>query len=279
GFKAPKYAHISPIMVEEEGHKRKLSKRKDPQAAMHFYAEQGYPADSVLEYLMTIASSEFEQWRKANPQTPRRQFPFNIKKMSVSGALFDIQKMNDVSKNVIASMNTETVLQAILSWAKEFNKPFYALLEADLEYARNIFAIDRDNPKPRKDMAKWSDAPAYSAYFFDSTFDSAFTLPENIQPADAKAIIEAYAKDYEPISDQAEWFAKVKAMCPDLGYCPDVKEYKKNPDGYKGHVGDLSTVLRLAVTGRRNTPDLCRIMEMLGKERVLNRLHNAANAL
>lgn len=279
GFKVPKFCHISPIMVEEDGHKRKLSKRKDPQAAMHFYAEQGYPAESVLEYLMTIASSEFEQWRKANPTVSWKDFPFNIKKMSVSGALFDLNKMNDVSKNVIASMNTEKVTNAILDWAKEYNPEFYALLDADREYAKNIFAIDRDNPKPRKDMAKWSDAPSYAAYFFDSLFDSSFELPENIQPEDAKAIITAYADNYHMVTDQSEWFAEVKGMCEGLGFCPDVKEYKKNPDGYKGHVGDLSTVLRLAVTGRRNTPDLCRIMELLGEERVLKRLRDAADAL
>lgn len=279
GFKIPKFCHISPIMVEEDGHKRKLSKRKDPQAAMHFYAEQGYPAESVVEYLMTIASSEFEQWRKANPKVEWKDFPFNIKKMSVSGALFDLKKMNDVSKNVIAGMSTEKVLKDILAWAKEYNQEFYNLLTADLEYAKNIFAIDRDNPKPRKDMAKWSDAPEYAAYFFDSTFDEKFELPENIQAEDAKNIIDAYVSSYQPISDQSEWFAKVKGMCEGLGFCPDVKEYKKNPDMYKGHVGDLSTVLRLAVTGRRNTPDLCRIMEMLGEERVLKRLQNASSTL
>ena len=279
GFKVPKFCHISPIMVEEDGHKRKLSKRKDPQAAMHFYAEQGYPAESVLEYLMTIASSEFEQWRKANPQTPWQQFPFNIKKMSVSGALFDLNKMNDVSKNVIASMDADKVTNAILDWAKEYNPEFYALLDADRDLAKAIFSIDRGGAKPRKDMAKWSDAPQYAAFFFDSLFDGAFELPENIAPADAKAVLEAYIGSYKEYENQSEWFDDIKAMCPALGFCPDVKEYKKNPEGYKGHSGDFSTILRLAVTGRHNTPDLCAIMKLLGKEKVLARMQMAADRL
>jgi len=279
GFKAPKYAHISPIMVEDNGNKRKLSKRKDPQAAMHYYAEQGYPADSVLEYLMTVASSEFEAWRRANPTAPRSAFPFNLKKMSVSGALFDLNKMNDVSKNVIAGMSADEVLAAVQAWARAYDPEFAALLDRDPAYARAIFDIDRGGAKPRKDMAKWSDAPAYAAYFFDETFDGALELPETVSPADAKAILLAYAEQYRPISDQQAWFEAVRALCPALGFCPDVKVYKQNPDAYKGHVGDLSTVLRIAVTGRRNTPDLCRIMELLGETRVLSRLRAAADTL
>ena len=279
GFKAPRYAHISPIMVEENGNKRKLSKRKDPQAAMHYYAEQGYPADSVLEYLMTIASSEFEAWRRANPNADRSAFPFNLKKMSVSGALFDLNKMNDVSKNVIAAKTADEVLAAVQAWARAYNPDFAALLDRDPAYARAIFDIDRGGAKPRKDMAKWSDAPAYAAYFFDETFDAAYEWPESLDPADIKAILLAYAEQYQPISDQQAWFEAVRALCPALGFCPDVKAYKQNPDAYKGHVGDLSTVLRIAVTGRRNTPDLCRIMELLGESRVLSRLHAAADKL
>ena len=279
GFKAPKYAHISPIMVEENGNKRKLSKRKDPQAAMHYYAEQGYPADSVLEYLMTIASSEFEAWRKANPAADRSAFPFNLKKMSVSGALFDLNKMNDVSKNVIAAKTADEVLAAVQTWARAYSPDFAALIDRDPAYARAIFDIDRGGAKPRKDMAKWSDAPAYAAYFFDETFDATYEWPEALAPADIKAILLAYADAYQPISDQQAWFEAVRALCPALGFCPDVKAYKQNPDAYKGHVGDLSTVLRIAVTGRRNTPDLCRIMELLGEPRVIARLRAAADTL
>lgn len=279
GFKPPKYAHVSPIMKEENGHKRKLSKRKDPEFAVHFFAEQGYPADSVIEYLMTIANSDYEDWRRCNPTAPRSQFPFKLNKMSVSGALFDLDKLNDVSKTVIAGMDAEQVAEALLTWAQKYDPDYYTLLDRDRAYAQGIFTIDRGGKKPRKDIAKWNDAPAYSSYFFDETFVPSMDLPENIQPGDAAAILKTYQSVYNPDKDQQEWFGDIKAMCPSLGFCPEVKEYKKNPDAYKGHAGDVSAVIRLAVTGRRNTPDLCAIMKLLGKETVLKRLDQAISIL
>ncbi len=275
GFKAPKYAHVSPIMKEDNGGKRKLSKRKDPEAAMHFYAQQGYPADSVLEYLLTIANSDFEDWRRCNPTAERAAFPFNLKKMSVSGALFDMNKLNDVSKNVIASMDAGAVTDAVIDWAQEYNTAFYNKLIADRVFAQGIFAIDRGGPKPRKDMAKWSDAPDYAAYFFDDGFDADWELPETISPTDAAAVLTAYKAVYDPKEDKQAWFDTLKALCPALGFCPEVKEYKKHPEDFKGHVGDVSTIVRLAVTGRRNTPDLCAIMQLLGVERVTKRINAA----
>ncbi|MBQ2939634.1 MAG: glutamate--tRNA ligase [Clostridia bacterium] len=279
GFKAPKYAHLSPIMVEDNGNKRKLSKRKDPQAAMHYYAEQGYPADSVLEYLMTVANSDFEDWRRCNPTAPRSAFPFNLKKMSVSGALFDLQKLNDVSKNVIAGMTAEQVADAVIGWATEYAPDFAAKLTADKDFAVGLFAIDRGGNKPRKDMAKWNEAPDYAAYFFDDTFTGMGELPENITAEDAKAILTAYRSVYQPTEDKTAWFETVRNLCEPLGFSPDVKAYKKDPTGWKGHVGDVSTVIRLAITGRRNTPDLCSIMYLLGNDRVDKRLTEALNSL
>lgn len=279
GFKPPRYAHVSPLMKEENGGKRKLSKRRDPEAAVRFYAEQGYPADSVLEYLMTVASSDFEDWRRRNPDAPRAAFPFNLKKMSVSGALFDMAKLNDVSKTVIAGMDAGTVTAAVTAWAAEFDPAFHAMLARDPAYAQEIFALDRGGSKPRKDLSKWEDAPRYAAYFFDETFRREDGLPENLAPADAAAVLRAYAGAYDPAQDRQAWFETVKSICPPLGFCPEVKEYKKNPDGWKGHAGDVSTVLRLAVAGRRNTPDLCGIMRLLGRQRVLRRLAAYETAL
>lgn len=279
GFKPPKYVHVSPIMKEDNGGRRKISKRKDPEAAVRFFAEEGYPADCVMEYLMTIASSDYEDWRRRNPDAPRSAYPFNLKKMSPSGALFDADKLNDVSKNVIGRMDAETVTAAVLEWAAAYAPDFHALLNRDPAYARGIFSIDRGGPKPRKDLAKWADAPDYAAYYFDESFSGAFELPENIDPADAVAILQAYREVYDPSLDKQAWFDSVKALCPALGFCPEVKEYKKNPGGYKGHAGDVSTVIRLAATGRRNTPDLCGILQLLGKERVLDRLDRAAARL
>lgn len=279
GFKPPKYAHVSPIMKEDNGGKRKLSKRKDPEAAMHYYAEQGYPKESVLEYLMTIANSDFEDWRRQNPDADRSKFPFNLKKMSVSGALFDMQKLNDVSKNVIARMTAAQVAQNVCDWANAYDQDLYGLLTKDPAFTEGLFAIDRGNAKPRKDIAKWSDAKDYVAYFFDETYISSQELPETVSPEDAVAIVDAYHAVYDPADDKQAWFDRVKSICPDLGFSPDVKAYKQDPTAFKGHVGDVSTVLRLAVTGRKNTPDLCAIMQLLGKDRVLQRLEQFKNAI
>ena len=275
GFKVPKYAHIAPIMKLDEGNKRKLSKRKDPEAAVSYYLEEGYPKEAVLEYLLTLANSNFEDWRRANKEAPLSAFPFNLKKMSVSGALFDLVKLNDVSKNVISVMPAETVLEKTLAWAKEYNREFYQLLSADTEKAKAILQIDRGNKKPRKDIAKWSDVPAYAAYFYNELYTADYTLPANIAPADAAAILKAYREAYNPADDKDAWFQRMKDLCEPLGFTPNVKEYKANPDAYKGHVGDVSTVIRVAATSRANTPDLYYILQILGKEEVLHRLDQA----
>ena len=278
GFKAPKYAHVSPIMVEDNGNKRKLSKRKDPQAAMHFYAQQGYPADSVLEYLLTIANSDYEDWRRANPTAARNTFKFNLKKMSVSGALFDLNKLNDVSKTTITRMDAEVVTDKVIAWAEEYAPDFAALLKRDRAYTVAMFSIDRYNAKPRKDIAMWSEVPEYVSYFFPELYNNALELPEHISPADAAAVLSAYKGVYDASQDKDAWFATVKGICEDLGFCPDVKQYKADPTAWKGHVGDVSSIIRIAITGRRNTPDLCSIMQTLGLDTVNSRLDAAINA-
>ncbi len=280
GFKAPKYAHISPIMKEENGSKRKLSKRKDPEAAVTYYAEEGFPKESVLEYLLTLANSNFEDWRRANPDADCSEFPFNLKKMSVSGALFDLTKLTDVSKNVISKMSAEKVLAYALDWAKNYDEKLYSLLSKDEEYSKKIFSIDRGTAKPRKDIAKFSEIGTYVSYFFDEEFKTDLSeLPENLSKETVKKVLEAYASTYEQAADNSEWFAHMKELCEPLGFTPNVKEYKKNPDQYLGHVGDVSTVVRVAVTGRKNTPDLFSIMTVIGKDRVLERLNAAINSL
>lgn len=280
GFKVPKYAHISPIMKLDNGAKRKISKRKDPEAAVHFFAEQGYDCDSVIEYLMTIAASDFEDWRRANPDADYRSFKFNLKKMSVSGALFDGNKLNDVSKIKIAKLTSGEVYDKLTAWAEEFDKEFYDILTADPDYTKAALAIDRDNAnKPRKDIAKWSDAKDYLAYLYEPLYTPDHTLPENIAAADAKAFLTAYKTVYNPDDERQEWFDRIKSVCPELGFAAETKEYKANPDAYKGSAGDLSTVLRIAVTGRRNTPDLCSIMKVLGKDKCMARIDDMINSL
>lgn len=276
GFRVPKYAHIAPIMKEENGGKRKLSKRKDPEAAVTYYAEQGYPKESVLEYLLTLANSNFEDWRRANPDAPQSAFPFNLKKMSTSGALFDLTKLGDVSKNVISVMKAETVFEKALAWAKDYDPQLYALLSRDKVRSTAILDIDRGGKKPRKDIAKWDEVKDYVSYFFDELFTvSMAELPDNITPDLAKDVLDAYTAAFNPADDKQQWFDRIKDLCAPLGCTPNVKEYKQNPDAFKGHVGDVSTVIRVALTGRRNTPDLYAITAILGEDTVRARLQKA----
>ena len=281
GFRMPKYIHTAQVMKidEEDGTKRKLSKRKDPEAAVSYFVEKGFPKESLIEYLLTLLNSNFEDWRKANPQLAAMDFPFNVKKMSASGCLFDLLKLTDVSKNVISHMDAQTVYDRVSIWAKEYAPEFAEIFCADSAFSTAIVNIDRNCPKPRKDIAKWEEMPEYLSYFFDSTFAPSYEMPEKLAKKDVKAILSAYAVVYDENDTKDEWFARMKTVCPALGFSPEVKEYKKNPDAYKGHVGDVSSVVRIAVTGRSNTPDLCTIMQLLGKERVLARLNACAEAL
>jgi glutamyl-tRNA synthetase len=278
GYRVPKYAHTPQVMKfdDETGDKRKLSKRKDPEAAVSYFVEEGFPKESLTEYLLTLLSSGFEDWRRANPSVPAMDYPFNLKKMSSSGCLFDLVKLNDVSKNVISVMTADTVYERIAEWASVYDKEFYDVFSADPAKSRNILNIDRENPKPRKDIAKWSEVKDYVSYFFNEFYKADFTLPENISKQDAYDIVCAYAKAYSPADDKDAWFAHIKDLCEPLGFTPNVKEYKQNPGAFKGHVGDVSTVIRIALTSRRNTPDLYCIMQLLGEDEVKARLSAAA---
>ncbi len=279
GFKVPKYAHTPQVMKidEETGDKRKLSKRKDPEAAVSYFVEEGFPKESLIEYLLTIISSGFEDWRRANPTAPAMDYPFNLKKMSSSGCLFDLVKLTDVSKNVISLMNANTVYERVSEWAKAYDEDFYKALSADKQKSTAILNIDRENPKPRKDIAKWSEVKDYISYFFPQYYKKDYTLPENISKEDAAKIAEEYANIFSLADDKEMWFNRIKEMCVPLGFTPNVKEYKKNPDGFKGHVGDVSTVIRIALTSRKNTPDLYSIMSLLGEDEIKARLNDAKN--
>ena len=277
GFKPVKYAHIAPIMKEDDGGKRKLSKRKDPEAAVSYYAEEGFPKESVCEYILTILNSNFEDWRRANKDAELSAFPFNLKKMSVSGALFDMMKLIDVSKNVISKMTADKVFDLSYEWAKQFDEKLAALYEKDNEYAKAVLNIDRGNKKPRKDIAKWSDIPDYISYMYDESFTPCFELTGNADAALAVDVLEKYRDIVDLSDDKDEWFEKIKSICAPCGCTPNVKEFKQNPDAFKGHVGDVSTVIRVALTGRTNTPDLYSITALLGRERVIERIDNALN--
>lgn len=275
GFKPVKYAHVAPIMKEENGGKRKLSKRKDPEAAVSYYSEVGYPAASVNEYMMTILNSNFEDWRRANQNASIYDFPFNLKKMSASGALFDFVKLTDISKNVISKMSAEEVFELSNAWAKEYDEKLAALYAKDEQYAKDILNIDRENKKPRKDLAKWSDIPDYISYMYDETFTPCYELCGNATNELAKSVLEKYIDEVNLNDDKDAWFSRIKSICEPCGCTPNVKEYKQNPDNFKGHVGDVSTIIRVALTGRTNTPDLFSITALLGEKRVKERLTKA----
>ncbi|MBO4342448.1 MAG: glutamate--tRNA ligase [Clostridia bacterium] len=278
GYRVPKYAHTPQVLKldDETGDKRKLSKRKDPEAAVSYFVEEGFPKESLIEYLLTIISSGFEDWRRANPGVPAMDYPFNLKKMSSSGCLFDLVKLTDVSKNVISLMKADKVYACVAQWAQSYDKDFYAVLSADPARSAAILNIDRENPKPRKDIAKWSEVKDYISYFFPEYYESDFTLPENISPADAAAIAEEYAGVFDLNDDKDTWFSRIKDLCAPLGFTPNVKEYKADPSAFKGHVGDVSTVIRIALTSRKNTPDLYSIMSILGTDEIKARLACAA---
>lgn len=275
GFKPPKYAHVAPIMKTEGEGKRKLSKRKDPEAAVTYYAEEGFPMESVNEYMMTLANSNFEDWRKVNQTESIQKFPFNLKKMSVSGALFDMIKLNDVSKNVISKMPAKQVFDLAYAWAKEYNTELASLFEQDTEKAIAILNIDREGKKPRKDIAKWSDVPEYLSYMYNETFKPCYELTGNATPALAVKVLEKYMEVVNLDDDKDTWFNRMKDICPEVGCTPNVKEFKADPTAFEGHVGDVSTIIRVALTGRTNTPDLYSITALLGAETVQSRLTSA----
>lgn len=277
GFRPPKYAHTATIMKDENGSKRKISKRKDPEAAVSYYHEQGIPADAVVEYLLNIANSSFEPWRRANPDKDIKEFELQLNKMSVSGAVFDMVKLLDVSKNVISKYSAEKIYEETLKWAEKYDKELEELLTKNKEYSIRVLNIERGKAKPRKDISKWSDVKEIISYMYEEKFEKMkeyeFQKIEDIQ--EIKEILNSYIENYFDIADDKDtWFNKIKDLSEEKGYAREVKEYKQEPEKYKGHVGDISTVIRVALTTKHNTPDLYEIMQVLGKETVIKRLEN-----
>ena len=283
GFKPPKYAHIAPIMKNDNGNKRKLSKRKDPEAAVSYYLEQGIPSDAVKEYLLNIANSNFENWRRANKDKAISEFEFNLNKMSVSGALFDMVKLQDVSKIVISKYSAEQVYNEALVWAKMFDSELAEILEKDKEYSLKVFGIERGNEKPRKDIAKWSDIKENISYMYTELFENSeeeYEFQKINDKEELKELLTKYIEKYFDINDDKQtWFDKMKDLSEEMGYAREVKMFKAEPEKYKAHVGDVSTVIRVALTKRSNTPDMHEIMNVLGKDEVIARIKKCIEAL
>ncbi len=272
GLKAPKYAHIAPIMKEDDGGKRKISKRKDPEAAVTWYSDEGYPVDGVIEYLLNLANYTFEDFRRANKNAHWTEFKLEMNKMSNSGALFDLVKLNDICKNKIASYTADKVCDLALKWADVYDKELYDLLARDRDFAVAMFNFDRNPDKPRKDIGKWSEVREAFSFMFDELFKAEYDEIPNVSKEDIAGILETYADTYTEYTDNNEWFNSLKDVAEKHGFAREVKEYKANPDAFKGHVGDVSNIIRVAITGRTKSPDLYSIMKTLGKDKVLNRI-------
>ena len=275
GFKVPKFAHTAPLEKTEDGARRKLSKRKDPEAAVSYYTEVGIPKEALKEYLMNIANSNFEIWRKQNPDKDMmKDFEFHLNKMGVSGALFDMVKLLDVAKGVISKFTAQEVYDFSYAWAEKFDPELKEMLD-NKEYSLKVLGIERGNVKPRKDIAKWSDVKNIIYYMYPEKFanNTEFEYQKISDENEIKKIVSEYVNNYFDINDDKQiWFNKMKDLAEKLGYAREVKEYKANPEMYKGHVGDISTVIRVTLTGRANTPDLYEIIEVLGEKEVKDRL-------
>ena len=279
GFRLPKFMHIAQIMrLDENGNKKKLSKR-DMGANMDDYSRMGYDATCVCEYIMTLLNSNYEEWHMQNPDKPYTDFPFNIKKMSSSGCLFDFNKLNDVSKNIISRMDAKTVTERVTEWANTYDPDFGALLVKNPAYTTEIFAIGRGGKKPRKDLATWADAKPYMGFFFDELFTVEDAYDEKFAAADIKAALSAFLESYDHADDMNTWFEKIKAVARLIGYADDMKAYKANPEAFRGSVADVSMFLRVAVTGKLNSPDMYVVMQVLGDTRVRARINAMIESL
>ncbi len=286
GFTPPKYAHTPVICKIDEttGNKRKLSKRKDPEADARYFLQKGYPTETILEYLMNLLNSDFENWRATNPLLPYTDFNFAVEKIGSNNPMFDMVKLEDVSKNIISHYTPEKIADSVLSWAQEFDTEFYSIIEGKRDYLIKLFSIDRvDTPKPRKDIAKWEDTKTLYSYMFEelAKLDTRESLDfaDNVADEDKIAVLQAYTQVYDENDDKDTWFAKVKSICDPLGFSADMKAYKKNPELFKGSVADVSGIIRVAVTGKRMTPDLYYIEKLLGQKITLDRLNNAIKLL
>jgi len=280
GWKPPLYAHLAPIQKIDNGKKRKLSKRHDPEANLEYYDEVGYPEDAVIEYLLNLANSNFEDWRKNNPDKNNQEFILSWQKLAKSnGPLFDIVKLQDISKEIISKFDADEIYNRALAWAQKYNQALAKRLVQDPQYAKTIFNIERkDALKPRKDLACWSSLESEISYFYDDLFSIDKEVLNNIlielkdKNVDVKKIITDFIASYSPSDDQITWFEKLKQVGKDHDFAANMKEHKKSPEKYHGQVGTIAQILRLLLAGRSQSPNLCDIMKVLGKDKSITRL-------
>ena len=279
GFRLPEYGHNCSIQKVDGEIRRKLSKRKDPEASLTFYREEGYHPLAVRTYMMTLLNSNFEEWRLKFPDKPLEEFKFSIGKMGKSGALFDILKLNDVSKTALSSLSAEEMFDFLKDWAEHYGTDAEKGHFSDREYMLKVLSLCMGigGKKRRKDFVAAKQAVSLLSYFFDDTFAPEYDF--RYAPEVVRSVLEGFKASYDPADDSSAWFAKVKALADENGFASDMKAYKANPDAYPGSVSDVAEMLRVAATGLSNTPDLWTIMQILGKERTLSRIDGAIASL
>ncbi|MDD5750488.1 MAG: glutamate--tRNA ligase [Candidatus Pacebacteria bacterium] len=283
GWAAPLYGHISPIQKTDGASRRKLSKRKDPEANVDYYEKDGYLTSAIIEYLLNLANSDFEDWRAKNPDADNHKFVLRLEKINQSGALFDLAKLQNISKAIIARMSAGKIAEAALQWARKYDTDLAKEMAKDSGYLEKIFSIERSGEHQRKDIAKWSDLRSEIGYFFDPIFEQeAIAWPKlmpDTGPAEVKAVLEKFLQSYDVANNQEQWFGKIKDMAVDLGYASDLKTFKQSPDKYKGYVADVAKILRVFLTGKTQTPNLYEIMQVMGEKMVVARLKKSLKSL
>jgi glutamyl-tRNA synthetase len=275
GWDTPVYCHTAHLMKMDNGAKRKLSKRKDPELGLGFYMDLGYHPAAVREYLLTILNSNYEEWRIQNPDSPTEEFEFTLEKMSNSGALFDLDKLNNISKDVLLKIPAEEIYEFLLNWAREHKIEILSILENNKESVVKMLSVGRSGDKPRKDLMYCQQIFEFINYYFDEYFEVVDRYPENINDEEAKKLLKAYLETYDQSDDQSQWFEKIRVISQENGYAAKPKDYKKNPDMYKGHVGDVSSVIRIAIVGRASSPDVWELQQIMGEEKVRRRIEMA----
>lgn len=281
GWQPPTYAHIAPINKLDGSSKRKLSKRKDPEASVEYFINRGYPREAVLEYLLNIANSNFEDWRRDCPTSDYREFPLSFERLrNSSGPLFDFIKLENIARDVVARLSTPELQERLVAWARTHDPAFAAVLENDADYALRILSIERDGPKVRKDIGRWCEVRAETEFFFDEWFQlsisEAMSLFGGMDREEVKQLVESFCNSYSSDDGQDEWFGKIKAIATRHGFAEKAGDYKRNPANYKGTVADVAKVYRVLLTGRSQSPDLFSIMRAMGKDRVFARLSIAS---
>lgn len=275
GFKRPIYCHTAVLMKMDGETKRKLSKRKDPELGLDYYRAKGYAPKAVWEYLLTVLNSNFEEWRLENPDAPIDDFKFTTEKMSSSGALFDIVKFEDISREVLLRTPASQIYDEFSQWLERYDPEFYKIFTRDRQYSESIIDVGRSGNRPRKDLTNWEQARQFLSFYFPETFTVEDEYPERVSPEDKAEILKRYLETFDMNDDNSQWFQKIRDITGDLGYAVKPKDFKKNPDMYKGSVSDVSAVIRVAVTGRTNSPDLWEICHILGEEEMRRRINEA----